>query len=156
MSRFGAFPRSTALRCRSSGASCLGEGRNPSPSFASSRQGSTNRLAQPPSSFSYPRFVVSLSLLDFVLQDYVGAHPLVMDAHSGNVRGGIHAHLTHPPVRVCAKPRSQEREGCERGSLKKLKTKQYLQPHHQAHLFLLLRQNLQECLNLVIFFHPHN
>src|SRR3989344_4155398 len=27
---------------------CLGEGRNPSPSFASSRQGSTNRLSQPP------------------------------------------------------------------------------------------------------------
>src|SRR3989304_6371525 len=80
MSRFGALPRSTALRCRSSGASCLGEGRNPSPSFASSRQGSTNRLSQPPFSFSYRLYVVSLSLRISVLQDYGGAHPLVMDA----------------------------------------------------------------------------
>src|SRR3989344_2385244 len=44
---------------------CLGEGRNPSPSFASSRQGSTNRLSQPPFSFSYRLYVVSLSLLNF-------------------------------------------------------------------------------------------
>ncbi len=72
---------SMELGCQLSG------GRNPSPSFASSRQSSTNRLAQPPSSFSYPRFVVSLSLLDFVLQDCVGAHPLAMGAHSGNARG---------------------------------------------------------------------
>ena len=27
------------------------------------------------------------------------------------------AHLTHPPIRVCTKPRSQGQEGCERGSL---------------------------------------
>ena len=46
---------------------CLGEGRNPSPSFASSRQGSTNRLSQPPFSFSYRLYVVSLSLLDFCI-----------------------------------------------------------------------------------------
>src|SRR3989344_1597488 len=51
---------------------CLGEGRNPSPSFASSRQGSTNRLSQPPSSFSHP----SISqVYIFFLAYYGGAHP---------------------------------------------------------------------------------
>ena len=62
-------------------------------------------------------YVVSLSLLDFCVLYNFGAHPLAMDATSGNARGGILAHLTRPPVRVCTKPRSQGREGCERGSL---------------------------------------
>ena len=51
---------------------CLGEGRNPSPSFASSRQGSTNRLSQPLFSFSYPSFS---QVYIFFLAYYVGAHP---------------------------------------------------------------------------------
>ncbi len=51
-------------------------------------------------------FVVSLSLLNFCELYNFGAHPLAMDAHSGNARGGIHAcpcvrvntrgHLSHP------------------------------------------------------------
>jgi len=47
---------------------------------ASSRQGSTNRLSQPTFSFSYQLYVVSLPLRISVLQDYGGAHSLVMDA----------------------------------------------------------------------------
>jgi hypothetical protein len=79
---------------------------------------SESALAQPPSSFSYLRCVVSLSLLDFVLQDNGGAHPLVMDAIAEMSEAQIPiAHLTHPPVRVCLKPRSQGQDGCERGSL---------------------------------------
>jgi hypothetical protein len=67
-------------------------------------------------------YIVSLSLLDLCVLYNFGAHPLAMDATSGNARGGIHTHLTHPPIRVCTKPRSQGREECERDSLK-LKTK---------------------------------
>gem|GEM_PF-6993992 len=45
-------------------------------------------------------FVVSLSLLNFCELYNFGAHPLAMDAHSGNARGGIQMRLTHPPVRA--------------------------------------------------------
>lgn len=83
---------------------------------------SESALAQPPSTFSYRLYVVSLPLRISVLQDYGGAHPLVMDALAEMSEAQIRiAHLTHPPVRVCAKPRSQGREGCERGSLRILK-----------------------------------
>ncbi len=114
MSRFGAFPRSTALRCRSSGASCLGEGRNPSPSFASSRQGSTNRLSQPPSSFSYP----SISQDYLLLRAYfVGAHPLATDARRGNVRRReADMCLPHPPGARTSPP-AKDKGGRGRNSL---------------------------------------
>ena len=51
-----------------------------SPYVASFNVPSESALAQPPFSFSYRLFVVSLSLLNYELQDYGGAHPLVMDA----------------------------------------------------------------------------
>src|SRR3989344_1769303 len=66
---------------------CLGEGRNPSPSFASSRQGSTNRLSQPPFSFSYQLYVVSLSLLDFCIARLRRRSSFSHGRPSGNVRG---------------------------------------------------------------------
>jgi len=63
---------------------------------------------------------VSLSLRISVLQDYGGAHPLVMDALAEMSEAQMQLRLTHPPVRVCVKPRSQGREGCERGFLDKI------------------------------------
>src|SRR3990167_4838228 len=88
MSRFGASPRTPALRCGCWGVSLFG-----------GRKESSPQLRAPPRSFGVrPRttpllvfileFVVSLPLLDSVASVYGGAHPLAMDAHSGNVRGG--------------------------------------------------------------------
>ena len=53
-------------------------------------------------------FVVSLSLLNFCEIYNFGAHPLAMDAHSGNARGGIQMRLTHtlPFARIGALPLS--------------------------------------------------
>ena len=87
MSRFGASPRTPALRCGCSGAILFG-----------GRKESSPQLRAPPRSFGVrPRTtpllvfirecVVSLPLLDSVASVYGGAHPLAMDAHSGNVRG---------------------------------------------------------------------
>ncbi|MBP9708992.1 MAG: hypothetical protein KBD78_15250, partial [Oligoflexales bacterium] len=56
---------------------------------------------------------VSLSLLDFVLQDYGGAHPLVMDALAEMSEAQMQMRLTHPPVR--AQARSQGRRGMRAG-----------------------------------------
>ena len=101
MSRFPAYPSPFPLcGAVARAGDCLGEGRNPSPSFASSRQGSTNRLSQPPFSFSFRLYVVSLSLRISVLQDYGGAHPLVMDALAAMSEGQMQMRLTHPPVRA--------------------------------------------------------
>src|SRR3989338_2679996 len=44
-------------------------------------------FAAHPPLVSIPVFAVSLPLLDSVASVYGGAHPLAMDAHSGNVRG---------------------------------------------------------------------
>lgn len=87
MSRFGASPRTPALRSGCSGAILFG-----------GRKESSPQLRAPPRSFGVrPRTtpllvfirecVVSLPLLDSVTSVYGGAHPLAMDAHSGNVRG---------------------------------------------------------------------
>jgi len=64
------------------------------------------RPRHPHSTLCIFMFVVSLSLLNFCELYYFGAHPLAMDAHSGNARGGIQMRLTHPPVRAHAKPHS--------------------------------------------------
>ena len=55
------------------------------------------RPRHPHSTLCIFMFVVSLSLLNFSELYNFGAHPLAMDAHSGNARGGIHA---CPYVRV--------------------------------------------------------
>ena len=66
MSRIPAYPRHSRSAERWRGQETVwGKEGIPSPSFASSRQGSTNRLSQPPFSFSCRLYVVSLSLLDF-------------------------------------------------------------------------------------------
>ena len=139
MSRFGASPRTPALRSGCSGAMLFGGRKESFPQLRSPpRSGlleysvlyrfslnvglfgfvsvpSESALAQPPSSFSYPSISQDFRLF---LAYYVGAHPLVMDALAEMSEAQIRiAHLTHPPVRVCAKPRSQGREGCEWGSL---------------------------------------
>ena len=49
------------------------------------------RPRHPHSTLCIFMFVVSLSLLGYVTWVNFGAHPLAMDAHSGNARGGIHA-----------------------------------------------------------------
>ena len=87
MSRIPAYPRSTALRSGSEGRRLFG-----------GRKESSPQLRAPPRSFGVrPRttpllvfileFSVSLPLLDSVASVYGGAHPLVMDARRGNVRG---------------------------------------------------------------------
>ena len=63
----------------------------------------------PHSTLCILEYVVSLSLLNFCEIYNFGAHPLAMDAHSGNARGGIQMRLTHPPIR--AQARSQRRKG---------------------------------------------
>jgi len=45
--------------------------------------------------------------------------PVASLCDAPNFGENANAHLIHLPVRVCAKPRSQGREGCERGSLNK-------------------------------------
>jgi hypothetical protein len=58
--------------------------------------------------------VVSLSLLDFVLQDNGGAHPLVMDALAEMSEAQMQMRLTHPPVRAqipFAKDKKDSRTG---------------------------------------------
>jgi len=45
---------------------------------------------------------VSLSLRISVLQDYGGAHPLVMDALAEMPEAQMQMRLTHPPVRAQA------------------------------------------------------
>lgn len=68
-----------------------------------------------PSSFSNISFSQDSRLF---IAYCVGAHPLVMDALAEMSEAQIRiAHLTHPPVRVCTKPRSQGREGCVQGPL---------------------------------------
>lgn len=76
---------------------------------------SESALAQPPFSFSYRLYVVSLPLRISALQDYGGAHPLVMDALAEMSEAQMQMRLTHPPVR--AQARSQGRRGGEQGSL---------------------------------------
>ncbi len=49
------------------------------------------RPRHPHSTLCIFMFVVSLSLLNFSESYNFGAHPLAMDAHSGNAQGGIHA-----------------------------------------------------------------
>ena len=104
MSRFGASPRTPALRCGCSGAMQFGW-----------RKESSTQLRAPPRSFGVrPRttpllvfileFVVSLPLLDSVASVYGGAHPLAMDAHSGNVRGAKPNALAPARVRTHALP----------------------------------------------------
>src|SRR3989338_9536741 len=89
-------------------ASCLGEGRNPSPSASSPRAslfyrrrrllGKTRRILQSrtglgrpeahnPSPHRYREYVVSLSLRTFCALLRDGAHPFVTDARRGNARG---------------------------------------------------------------------
>ena len=64
------------------------------------------------------RFTIFELTLEFRVSYYVGAHPLVMDALAEMSEAQIRiAHLTHPPIRVCPKPRTRGQEGCERGSL---------------------------------------
>src|SRR3989344_5935718 len=100
MSRFGASPRTPALRCGCSGAILFG-----------GRKESSPQLRAPPRSFGVrPRttpllvfileYVVSLPLLDFVASVYGGAHPLVMDALAGMSEAQMQMRLTHPPVRA--------------------------------------------------------
>src|SRR3989344_451825 len=120
MSRFGASPRPPALRSGCSGASLFG-----------GRKESFPQLRAPPRSFGVrPRttpllvfilpFVVSLPLLDSVASVYGGAHPLAMDAHSGNVRGA-NACALDPPSRSRAQtPPAKDRRDRERDSLKLL------------------------------------
>jgi hypothetical protein len=60
------------------------------------KRGSPNRLAQPPSSFSYPS--ISQDYLLF-LAYYVGAHPLATDGCRGNVRGSNAYCTLDPPSR---------------------------------------------------------
>jgi hypothetical protein len=69
---------------------------------------SESALAQPPSTFSYLLVVVSLSLRISVLQDYGGAHPLVMDALAEMSEAQMQMRLTHPPVRA-QYPRREEK-----------------------------------------------
>jgi len=57
--------------------------------------------------------VVSLPLRISVLQDYGGAHPLVMDALAEMSEAQMQMRLTHPPVR--AQARSQRRRGMRAG-----------------------------------------
>ena len=70
---------------------------------------SESALAQPPSSFSYRLYVVSLSLLNSVLQDNGGAHPLVMDALAEMSEAQMQMRLTHPPVRTQYPRRGEKR-----------------------------------------------
>ena len=70
---------------------------------------SESALAQPPFSFSYPLYVVALSLLDLVLQDNGGAHPLVMDALAEMSEAQMQMRLTHPPIRAQARSQREER-----------------------------------------------
>src|SRR3989338_10790095 len=121
MSRFGASPRPPALRCGCSGAMQFGWRKESSP-----------QLRAPPRSFGVrPRttpllvfifeYVVSLPLLDFVASVYGGAHPLAMDAHSGNVRGAKPNALaparvsTHALPHPCARKPAPRRTGRNRG-----------------------------------------
>jgi hypothetical protein len=53
---------------------------------------------------------VSLPLRISVLQDYGGAHPLVMDALAEMSEAQIQMRLTHPPVRAQARSQREERE----------------------------------------------
>ncbi|MDP2684519.1 MAG: hypothetical protein Q8P20_05705, partial [bacterium] len=76
---------------------------------------SESALAQPPFSFSYRLYVVSLSLRISVLQDYGGAHPLVTDALAEMSEAQMQMRLTHPPVR--AQARSQRMRGVRAGLL---------------------------------------
>ena len=100
MSRCGAFPRTPALRCGSSGASLFGgrKGSSPqcpprlvrplrgAPSIAG--QGSANRRSPTPFLVFVNVFVVSLPLRISVASVNVGAHPLGVGRPSENARGG--------------------------------------------------------------------
>jgi len=119
MSRFGASPRTPALRSGCSGASLFG-----------GRKESSPQLRAPPRSFGVrPRttpllvftleFVVSLPLLDSVASVYGGAHPLAMDAHSGNARGA-NACALDPPSRSRAHPAREGQEESRAGLPKPL------------------------------------
>src|SRR3989338_11635007 len=98
MSRIPAYPRSTARRSGSEGRRLFG-----------GRKESSPQLRAPPRFFGVrPRttpflvfkiaFVVSLPLRISVLQDYGGAHPLVMDALAEMSEAQMQMRLTHPPL----------------------------------------------------------
>src|SRR3989344_1680936 len=72
-----ALSSQSRLLATARGGSCLGEGRNPSPSSGSSSFLRSPPFAQPPSSFSLVWLVVSLPLFDFVPstgEEFVQAH----------------------------------------------------------------------------------
>ena len=80
MSRFGAFPRTPALRSGCSGAMLFGGRKESFPQLRLVSAG-LDQPAQPTPFLVFKiAFVVSLPLRISVLQDYGGAHPLVMDA----------------------------------------------------------------------------
>src|SRR3989344_4197230 len=117
MSRFGASPRTPALRCGCSGTSLFG-----------GRKESSPQLRAPPRSFGVrPRTtpllvfilecVVSLPLLDSVASVYGGAHPLAMDAHSGNVRGANACALDPPSCWRTQTPPTKNKRSRGRDSL---------------------------------------
>src|SRR3989344_4807121 len=97
MSRFGASPRTPALRSGCSGASLFGGREESFPPLRAPRSFGVRPRTTPLLVFILP-FVVSLPLLDSVASVYGGAHPLAMDAHSGNVRGA-NARALDPPSR---------------------------------------------------------
>ena len=81
-------------------------------------------FAAHPPLVSIPVFAVSLPLLDSVASVYGGAHPLAMDAHSGNVRGAKPNALaparvnTHAlPTHARANPTAKDRRSRGRDSL---------------------------------------
>ena len=150
MSRFGASPRTPALRSGCSGAILFG-----------GRKESSPQLRAPPRSFGVrPRttpllvcileFVVSLPLLDSVAPVYGGAHPLAMDAHSGNVRGakpnalapaGVNTHAL--PTHARANPTAKDRRSHGRDFLK-------------TAIFCLNSRNIFPELPLVFYVNAHS
>src|SRR3990167_1555896 len=118
MSRFGAFPRTPALRSGCSGASLFGGRKESSPQLRALPRSFGVRPRTTPLLVFILEFAVSLPLLDFVAPVYGGAHPLAMDAHSGNVRGakpnalapaGVNTHAL--PTHACANPPREGQEG---------------------------------------------
>ena len=113
MSRFGASPRTPALRSGGEGRRLFGGRKESLPQLRLVSAG-LDQPAQPtPFLVFILEFGVSLPLRISVASFYGGAHPLVMDALAEMSEAQMQMRLTHPPIR--AQARSHRTRGVRAG-----------------------------------------
>src|SRR3989338_1167891 len=138
MSRFGASPRTPALRSGCSGASLFGGRKESSPQLRAPPRSFGVRPRTTPLLVFISEFVLTLEFRDSY---YGGAQPLVMDALAEMSEAQMQMRLTHPPVR--AQARSQRTRG--------MRARLPLTKHRFQNYILFCSRNTNTILDRIAF-----